>query len=75
MVQYMYVVFEDYKKADDPKVHRLTCGHYQRWKENGTTTTTWHGPYSSPSEAWDTCQTIAKRQGMHPRKAQCCMSD
>lgn len=70
----MYVVYEDYEKAGDPKVHKSSCGHYQRWKENRTTTTTWHGPYSSLSEAWKQCQSVAKWQGMQPRKAQCCMS-
>ena len=70
----MYAVFEDYEKAGDPKVHKTRCGHYQRWKENRTSTTTWHGPYSSRSEAWKQCQSVAKRQGMQPKKAQCCMS-
>ena len=71
----MYVVFEDYAKAGNPKLHKSSCGHYLRWKRIGTTTTTWHGPYSSFSEAWNNCQSVAKRQGMQPRKAQCCMSE
>ena len=27
----MYVVFEDHDRATGPKVHRTSCGHYQRW--------------------------------------------
>jgi hypothetical protein len=70
----MYIVSEDLVKATDPKVHRTSCGHYQRWRREGSETTTWHGPYATREEAWKICQQIANRMGKQPVEAACCMN-
>ena len=69
----MYVVFVDNMKATGPKVHRTSCGHYQRWLNEGSETTTWHGPYETKDEAWRVCQQIARKRGMQPAEATCCI--
>jgi len=70
----MYVVYEDPAKATSPKVHRTSCGYYQRWRREGSETTTWYGPYETYEEAWKVCQQIAHRMGKQPIEAACCMS-
>jgi len=71
----LYVVFEDYAKERAPKVHLSTCRHYQKWKEIGSSTTNWYGPFDSFNEAWEKCKTISTQNGMQPQQAKCCMSD
>lgn len=67
----MFVVFEDLDRATGPKVHSTDCFYYQRWLQNPTTTTTWHGPYESEEEAWKVCELIARRMGLKPSKHDC----
>ena len=67
----MFVVFEDLAKATGPKVHSSDCFYYKRWRQNPTTTTTWHGPYESDERAWKICERIAMRTGMNPSKHEC----
>lgn len=68
----MYVVFEDLARATGPKVHRAYCYYFRNWKQNPTTTTTWHETYDTEKEAWEVCSRIAKRTGKKPSKASCC---
>lgn len=68
----MYVVYQDLVKASGPKVHRKECRYYQRWLNNSTTTTTWHGPYETEEEAMRVCTRVARETGMSPDRASCC---
>lgn len=66
-----YVVFEDLERAVGPKVHHVDCFYYKRWVSSPTSTTTWHGPYTSREEAWEICKELSSRSGFQPSKHGC----
>jgi len=70
--QERFVVFEDLDRASGPRVHSVNCFYYKRWLANRTSTTTWHGPYSSFGEAWKVCEKVANRTGLEPLVHSCC---
>ena len=66
-----YAVFEDLDGGEPPKIHKTSCGFYQRWLRNKTKTTTWYETYTIQE-----ARAISKRidPDKEPIEASCCAS-